>query len=139
MMTKTISFGAYMTKMMEDVTQELLEREVEDRYFKRMHFNNLVRRAEFMGDVPARKRLSKQIAESLIESHGAFAHVYALEHVETDETTNSQLWRDVLAYLDELGEDDVRGNTGDADQPEHQGEQASGATDDSETSSQLIR
>jgi hypothetical protein len=137
MTTKPISFGEYMAKIMEDIKQEMSEREIENRYFKRMHFNNLVRRAKFMGDVPARKRLSQQIAESLIESHGAFSHIYALEHIEKDEVTNSQLWRDVLSWLDKLGENDVRGNTGDADRIGREGEQSklseTHSTNDAET------
>ena len=86
-----------------------------------------------------RARFSREIAEDLILDSPSTAHLYALERLNMSERGEDRMWRDVLAYLDELGEDDVRGNTGDADQPEHQGEQASGATDDSEASSQLIR
>jgi hypothetical protein len=62
-----------------------------------------------MGDVPARKRLSQQIAESVIESHGAFAHLYALEKLEEWQSEDLRtLWRDVLTWLDELtGEKDA--------------------------------
>ena len=56
-----------------------------------------------MTDEVKRSRFSKQIAEELIATHGAFAHLYALEKLETY-TSNGMpgVWRDVLTWLDEL-------------------------------------
>ena len=60
-----------------------------------------------------RVRFTKQIAEELIAVHGTFAHLAALETLETQKNVGQRdLWRDVLAWLDELGEDDVRADTG---------------------------
>jgi hypothetical protein len=54
-----------------------------------------------------RSRFSKEIAVELIAHHGAFAHLHALEKLETYVSNDMQIiWRDVIAWLDELGEDD---------------------------------
>jgi len=101
----------YMTRVIRESENEAMERERMAKFYARMDFQNLVRRAEFMGDVPARKRLSQQIAESVIESHGAFAHLYALEKLERptkEGVDTAPLWRDVLTCIDELtGEEDA--------------------------------
>ena len=49
----------------------------------------------------SRHRMSKEIAEELIQKYGETAHLYALEKV-TNNTSARRLWRDVLTYLDEL-------------------------------------
>ncbi len=70
-----------------------------------------------------RSRFSKEIAEELIAHYGAFAHLHALEKLETYVSNDMRtIWWDVLAWLDELGEDDVRGTTGDTDLAEQCGE-----------------
>jgi hypothetical protein len=94
-----------MDLAIKEAKKEAMEKERMDKFYARMEFQNLVRRAEFMGDVPARKRLSQQIAESVIESHGAFAHLYALEKLERptkEGVDTAPLWRDVLTWIDEL-------------------------------------
>ena len=113
----------YMSMVMREVQKEAVEREIEARYYKRMHFINLVRKAEFMEEKgehldetaigimetashmsltpESRHRMSKEIAEELIQEYGETAHLYALEKVAND-TSAPRLWRDVLTYLDEL-------------------------------------
>jgi hypothetical protein len=51
--------------------------------------------------VTERHRFSKEIAEELIVEKGAFAHFYCVEKLNSG-TQNPELWRDVLAWLDEL-------------------------------------
>ena len=51
----------------------------------------------------ARMRFSRQVAEELLHRHGAFAHLHALEALESREQTHAvKLWRDVLITLDEI-------------------------------------
>jgi len=48
-------------------------------------------------------RFSRQVAEELLHRYGAFAHMHALEALESREQQHSQvLWRDVLSTLDEI-------------------------------------
>jgi hypothetical protein len=49
-----------------------------------------------------RFRFSFEVAVTTREQHGAFAHLYALERVETLQGSDRQLWLDVLAELDKL-------------------------------------
>lgn len=51
-----------------------------------------------------RVRMTREIAETLLEARGANAHTYALEKLISDNPNyaNPELWRDVLAWLDEL-------------------------------------
>ena len=109
----------------------MTETEEEAQYYRRMHLKNLVGRAEFldgmlkmktyimtspippllasqqenysMATTVTRRRFSKEIAEELIDLHGAFAHFYALEQLE-GYTSNDlrEVWRDVLTWLVEL-------------------------------------
>lgn len=58
-----------------------------------------------------RHRFSKEIAEELIADKGAFAHFYALEKLENK--VNETLWRDVLAWLDEMEKPHGRVDTDD--------------------------
>ena len=83
-----------------------------------------------MGEVPARHRFSKEIAEDLIADKGAFAHLYALEKVETQPAGAKPMWRDVLAWLDELGGDDG-GRDKRGDFPKHRPQLQDCAEDDS--------
>ena len=92
-----------------------------------------------MGDVPARSRFSKQLAEEYIEVYGALAHLRALEELEGHRSIleTKELWRDVLTWLDELG--DSNGISKDrrrADLLEQRGEPFSGATCDSEANAE---
>jgi hypothetical protein len=51
----------------------------------------------------ARARFSRQVAEELLHRFGAFAHLHALEALESrDQTHAVRLWRDVLITLDEI-------------------------------------
>ena len=100
----------YMTMVMREAEQEAREREIEARYYRKMHFNNLVSRAESQRLEPPlkRHRFSKEIAEELIAERGAFAHYYCLEKLEGERAVNVSLWRDVLTWIDELtGEEDA--------------------------------
>ena len=48
-------------------------------------------------------RFSRQVAEELLHRFGAFAHMHALEAMESRDQEHSQkLWRDVLTTLDEI-------------------------------------
>ena len=50
-----------------------------------------------------RSRFSRQVALELLHRHGAFAHLHALEALESREQTHAvKLWRDVLITLDEI-------------------------------------
>ena len=85
-----------MTKELNQQTLSILLREV----------------AYSMNTTPeTRSRFSKEIAEELIATHGAFAHLRALEGLEDKSgmLKTEQMWRDVLMWLDELGGNDGRG------------------------------
>ena len=50
-----------------------------------------------------RMRFSRQVAEELLHRYGTFAHMHALEAMESRHQVHSQkLWRDVLTTLDEI-------------------------------------
>ena len=54
-----------------------------------------------------RMRFSRQVAEELVWRYGAFAHMHALEALESRDQEHSRaLWRDVLTTLDELKNDE---------------------------------
>jgi len=57
----------------------------------------------------ARHRLSKEIAEELLKTHGEFAHLQCLEKLSGG-TQQPKLWRDVLLHLDELTQEKRDGN-----------------------------
>lgn len=60
--------------------------------------------AETLELYPEQKmRFSRQVAEELLHRYGAFAHIHALEALESREQQHSRvLWRDVLTTLDEI-------------------------------------
>ena len=119
----------YMDEAMREVKEEYLRQHTLDRYYRKMHFNNLVRRAESLPKnlvmqtykmttpIPpylasgqenygmttnvVRHRFSKEIAEELLNDKQEFAYLYALEKLAND-THHPQLWRDVLLWLDEM-------------------------------------
>ena len=113
-----------MDEAMRQAKEKWLEEQTLARYYKRMHFNNLVKRAEHMeeqgrhmnefavslmetasqtkGLTPeSRHRMSKEIAEELLAEKGTGAYFYCVEKLAND-TNAPRLWRDVLSYLDEL-------------------------------------
>lgn len=49
----------------------------------------------------SRHRMSKEIAEELIEEMGDKAYLYCVEKLATN-TQNPRMWRDVLTHLDEM-------------------------------------
>lgn len=64
----------------------------------------------------SRARMSREIAEELLITQGAFAHLHALEKMEGYVSDPMrELWRDVLTWLDELGGNDGRGVDKDRD------------------------
>jgi len=69
-----------------------------------------------------RSRFSREIAEDLITDGPSTAHLYALERLNMGRHGEDRVWRDVLAWLDELGEDDARGTTGDTNLAGREGE-----------------
>jgi hypothetical protein len=51
----------------------------------------------------AKMRFSRQVAEELLHRYGAFAHMHALDALESrDQEHSTRLWRDVLTTLDEI-------------------------------------
>ena len=51
----------------------------------------------------ARMGFSRQVAEELLHRYGAFAHMHALDALESRDQEHSRvLWRDVLSILDEI-------------------------------------
>jgi hypothetical protein len=48
----------------------------------------------------SKHRMSKQIAQELLEDYGDSAYLYCVEKLSTN-TQNPQLWRDVLTWLDD--------------------------------------
>ena len=123
------SLKIYIDEAMLEARKAALEAQAEARYYRKMHLNNLIRRAEYvkgeykmetyrvtspippilasqqenysMVQTVTRRRFSKEIAEELLAEKGEFAYLYALEKVET-ERGHAELWRDVLIWLDEL-------------------------------------
>ena len=70
---------------------------------------------ELMTDA-IRQRFTREIAEDLLKDNPSTAHFYALERLSMGRIGEEKMWRDVLAWLDELtkeGAGDVRGVTGD--------------------------
>ena len=70
---------------------------------------------ELMTDA-IRQRFTREIAEDLLKDNPSTAHFYALERLSMGRIGEEKMWRDVLAWLDELtkeGAGDVRGDTGD--------------------------
>ena len=48
-------------------------------------------------------RFSRQVAEELLHRYGAFAHMHALDALESRDQEHSRvLWRDVLSTLDQI-------------------------------------
>jgi hypothetical protein len=112
-----------MDLVMQQTKKEWIELEREKRFHRRIHFHNLVSRAERMNKEThlkglnegfagvayemkgvtkeSRHRLSKELAEELRELNGDKAFFYCVEKLSND-TRNSQLWRDVLTWLEEL-------------------------------------
>jgi hypothetical protein len=119
----------YMTKVMQETIVEAMAQEIEARLYRKLHFNNLVSRAEWMeqrGDhlmehltattmkisiaeiashmsttTESRHRMAKEIAEELLADRGEQAHLFCLEKLAND-TNAPKLWRDVLSFLDEM-------------------------------------
>lgn len=113
-----------MDLVMQQTKKEWIEEQRLAKYYKRLHFNDLVARAERMewkgthmkglnegfAEVAyemkgvtkeSRHRLSKEVAEELRELNGDKAFLYCVEKLSND-TRNPQLWRDVLTWLEEL-------------------------------------
>ena len=63
----------------------------------------------------SKHRMSKQIAQELLEDYGDSAYLYCVEKLSLN-TQNPQLWRDVLTWLDDtewvswLTETETKGN-----------------------------
>ena len=72
----------------------------------------------------AKMRFSRQVAEELLHRYGAFAHMHALDALESRDQEHSRvLWRDVLSTLDEITnerkqDDKPELRTTEADKPE---------------------
>lgn len=98
--------------MLDDIEKRYMDK----LYDKLTHFNNVrVCEAVYAVDTtPAtpsitesRQRMTKQIAQHLLEEYGPMAHMYALEKLDGGRV-NTKMWRDVLSWLDEFqGEKNV--------------------------------
>lgn len=158
-MTKRSPTVVWVDEMLSDAWDEEQEQALLAKYYGRMHFNNLVRRAESvqghlamqtyrmttpippylasgkenygMTTTVVRHRFSKEIAEELLNDKQEFAYLYALEKLAND-TNHPQLWRDVMLWLDEM--EKPYGGTVDTDDTRPRGEQTHRADDDSEDS-----
>jgi hypothetical protein len=126
-----------------NINKELSEEEISDVFMKRVKHDRLVidtQRVYVLKQMPNTKsRFSWQLAQSLHENYGDMAHLHVLEKLSTcsPNSYDANMWRDALTYLDEIGENDVRGNTGDADRIGRKGEQSklseTHSTNDAET------
>jgi len=58
----------------------------------------------------SKHRLSKQIAQELLEDYGDGAYLYCLEKLSNN-TGSPQLWRDVLTWLTETETETNKGET----------------------------
>jgi hypothetical protein len=112
-----------MDLVMQQTKKEWMELEREKRFHRRIHFHNLVSRAERVGKekylkglsegfagvayetkgvtLESRHRLSKELAEELKQELGDKAYFYCVEKLSNN-TQSPQLWRDVLSWLEEL-------------------------------------
>lgn len=80
-------------------------------FYRRIAFQNLVRASQMSygtnkpseTDTSNRARMTKQIAEYLLDEHGPLAYTLALDKVETE--PHPQMWRDVLAWLDDINKE----------------------------------
>lgn len=126
-----MSLKIYIDEAMREAELEEEEQLRMSKFYRRMHLDNLIKRAESvdgwhkmkaysmttpippylasqqenysMVQTVTRRRFSKEIAEELLAEKGDFAHFYALEKLESGGlTTHTELWRDVLIWLDEL-------------------------------------
>ena len=124
----------YMTKVMWDTKIEAMRQHTLDRYYQKMHLNNLISRATMMEErgnhleekkltaldmrvilseiagvqnitTESRHRMAKEIAEELLADKGEQAHFYCVEKL-AGETKSPKLWRDVLSFLDEMEAND---------------------------------
>ena len=102
-----------MDLAMEVAEQEWSERQREDKHYKRIYLNDLVRRAEMTSNdgekqlyssdtnVVIRHRMSRELALELLEEYGTGAYMFVLEKLANN-SANAGMWRDVLIWLDEL-------------------------------------
>ena len=115
-----------MDVAMDASREEAEEIARKERHYKRMHLNNLISRAEQPPKMEmdlglyvawahvayktngltkmSRHRMSKELAQELKAQIGDGAYLYCVERLSNN-TDHPQLWRDVLAWLDE-GVDD---------------------------------
>lgn len=100
--------GIYEEKPMVTLKHQMYDTMLGEKFAKKLSLDNLIEMAHIMDDFafkpderePKRRRLSKQLAETLIDAWGDHAHFKALEELEKN--PNNQLWRDTLSWLDEL-------------------------------------
>jgi len=111
------NLGSYMDACLRESQAEANAKEVEDRIYRKLRLTNLINKAEKMSllqqfaeisykKIPnmtteSRHRMSKEIAEDLINEKGEGAYLHCLERLSNN-TNSPRLWRDVLTYLDEM-------------------------------------
>jgi hypothetical protein len=106
LMGDDMSIGDYMDLVMKKSMREALSEQSLDAVYRRLYFTNMVQRAtnweesDLDLDKDNRHRMSKEIADELIDMKGNGAYIYCLEKLAND-TKAPRLWRAVLAYLDE--------------------------------------
>ena len=93
---------------MVSMKHQLYDTMLGEKFAKKLSLDNLMEMAHIMDGYefkpnerePKRQRLSKQLAQTLIEAWGDHAHFKALEELEKN--PNNQLWRDTLSWMDDL-------------------------------------
>lgn len=93
---------------MVTLKHQLYDTMLGEKFAKKLSLDNLMEMAHIMDDFefkpnerePKRMRLTKQLADQLIDQFGDHAHFRAMEELEKN--PNNQLWRDTLSWLDDL-------------------------------------
>lgn len=100
--------GVYGGNGVVSMEQQMFDTMLGEKFYQKLSKDNLIRMADTMSDYefkpderqPKRMRMTKQLAETLLEDMGDQAYVYALEKVNNN--PSNQLWRDTLSWMDEL-------------------------------------
>lgn len=87
---------------------QMFDTMLSEKFYRKLSKDNLIRMVDAMNNYEfkpderevKRMRMTKQLAETLLEDMGDQAYVYALEKV--NEKPNNQLWRDTLSWMDDL-------------------------------------
>jgi hypothetical protein len=99
-----------MDEAMEESGREHKEQERMDRFYNKLVLQNKIIFCEKsyaaiafpMSELKeSRQRMTKEIAQELIEWYGPMASLHCLEKL-IDDASQPQMWRDVMSWIDEL-------------------------------------